>query len=143
MTRINQRVYDLDDVEIILPSGIAINIEEITYSDGQDVDPRYGKGYAPRGWGRKNYEASGSITLDLEEAELLRVALGGRVYGKAFNIVVSYAQDGKYVVVDNLKDCVITKTDNSLKQGESNVGQKKFEFKILKPIEWNSVPAIQ
>lgn len=140
---INGNLYDWESVEIQLPGGVAVGVEEISYSDERPVEPRYGKGSTPRGFGRKNYKASGSLTLDKDEFERLRTALGGSVYNTApFPLVVSYANDDQAAVTDTLPDVMITKQDTSAKQEDENAGQMKFDVVILSPIKWNGTPAL-
>jgi hypothetical protein len=140
---INGNYYDWEGVEIQLqPSGVAIGVTEINYNDERGIEARYGKGAVPRGFGRKNYKASGSMTLDKDEAETLRKGLGGSFYtGKPFPIIVSYSNDDRDTVTDTLPDCLITKSDTSGKQDDDNTGSIKFDFIILSPIEWNGVSA--
>ena len=64
---INGILYDWESVEIQLPQGVAVGIEEISYTDERPIEARYGKGSTPRGYGRKNYKGSGSMTLDKDE----------------------------------------------------------------------------
>lgn len=139
---INGNQYDWESIEIQLPSGSAVGITEISYSDERPVEGRYGKGGKPRGYGRKNYKASGSVTLDRDEAERLRKALGGSFYKtQPFVISVSYGNDGQKTVTDKLPDVMITKTDTSGKQDDDNAGVMKLDFNILSPIEWDGTPA--
>ncbi|WP_027360749.1 hypothetical protein [Desulforegula conservatrix] len=139
---INGNLYDWEGIEIQLPSGGAVGITEISYADERPVEARYGKGGKPRGYGRKNYKASGSMTLDRDEAERLRKSLGGSYYKTTpFNINVSYANDGQPTITDKLPDVMITKSDTSGKQDEDNVGALKFDFVVLSPIEWDGTPA--
>lgn len=142
---INGRLYDWEDVSIRLPSGETVGVTEIGYKDGQDVDPRYGRGSTPRGYGRKNYEASGSMTLDRDEFDRLArelTATGGGIYDHLpFPIVVNYANEDQGTITDTLPACRITSFDTSGSQGEANVGAVKCEFKILEPILWNGLPA--
>ena len=140
---INGNQYDWESVSINLPSGEAVGITEINYNDERPVEERFGKGSKPRGFGRKNYKASGSMTLDRDEANRLQDALGGSFYkGNPFNITVEYANDDQPAITDVLPDCKITKTDTSAKQDEDNAGQMKFDLKILSPIKWNGKEAI-
>ena len=139
---INGNQYDWESMEIQLPSGSAVGITEISYSDERPVEGRYGKGGKPRGYGRKNYKASGSMTLDRDEAERLRKALGGSFYKtQPLVISVSYGNDGQKTVTDKLPDVMITKTDTSGKQDDDNAGVVKLDFNILSPIEWDGIPA--
>ena len=139
---INGRLYDWEDVNVVLPSGEAIGISEINYNDELPLKKRYGKGATPRGYGRGNYDASGNLSLDLDEAERLRKSLGGSFYkGGAFNIVVNYANENQGIVTDTLRDCKFVKTDTSNKQGEDNAGARKLDFEIMSPIELGGEPA--
>lgn len=139
---INGNLYDWESMEIQLPSGGAVGITEISYSDERPVEPRHGKGGKSRGYGRKNYKASGSMTLDRDEAERLRKSLGGSFYkGQPFVINVSYGNEGQQTVTDKLPDVMITKSDTSGKQDEDNAGIMKLDFVVLSPIEWDGTPA--
>ena len=137
---INGNYFDWKSIEIQLqPSGVALGVTEINYNDERGIEARYGKGAIPRGFGRKNYKASGSMTLDKDEAETLRKGLGGSFYSdKPFPIIVSYANDDQDTVTDTLPDCMITKVDTSGKQDDDNAGAVKFDFIILEPhrMEW-------
>ena len=111
---INGRTYDWEDMHVVLPGGEAVGITEIKYSDGQSIEARYGRGSVPRGWGRGNYEASGSMVLDRDEWELFKKSLlgNGGLYDHApFTIIVAYANNDMGMVLDTLKSCKITKFD--------------------------------
>lgn len=144
---INGRQYDHEDCNIMLPSGLAFGLTELNYEDSQEIEARYGRGAVPRGWGRKNYEASGSGTMDRDQFEHFKIALhkssltGGLYDHKPFNIISSYANLDQGLIVDTLPDIKVTKTSASYKQGEANDNQVKIDFKILSPIKWNGVPA--
>ncbi|MCH5277471.1 MAG: hypothetical protein J1E80_06500 [Desulfovibrionaceae bacterium] len=145
---INGRQYDWEDMHVVTPSGEQIGITEIKYTDGQSIEARYGRGAVPRGYGRGNYEASGSMVLDRDEWERLKLALvasggSGDIFGhRPFPIIVSYANDDMGTVVDMLKDCKITKFDGGGgSQGDANVSPITCEFTILSPIVWNGIPA--
>lgn len=143
---VNGRQYDWEDITVTLPSGQAVGITEIKYSDGQKAEARYGKGSVPRGYGRGNYEASGSMVLDRDEWERLKRELassGGGIYDhRPFAIVVAYANDDMGNITDTLKACKITKFDGGgAKQGDDNASPISCDFVILEPIVWNGVPA--
>ena len=145
---INGRTYDWEDMHVVLPGGEAVGITEIKYSDGQSIEARYGRGAVPRGWGRGNYEASGSMVLDRDEWENLKEALvksssARDIFGhRPFPIIVCYANDDMGTVVDTLKDCKITKFDGGgASQGDANASPISCEFTILSPIVWNGTPA--
>lgn len=143
---VNGNHYDWESLTATGPHGEMAGINEITYEDSQEVEARYGRGSIPRGYGRGNYEASGSMVLDRDEWEKLKkelVATGGGIYDhQPFNIVISYGNDDMPTVTDTLKNCKITKfSGGGGSQGDSNVSQITCEFIILSPILWNGTPA--
>ena len=145
---INGKNYDWEDIHVITLTGEQIGITEIKYSDEQSVTARYGRGAVPRGYGRGNYEASGSMVLDRDEWEKLKLALvalsntGGIYDHTPFPIVVSYANDDMGTVIDTLRDCKISKFDGGGgSQGDDNVSPITCEFTILSPILWDGIPA--
>lgn len=146
---VNGKNYDWEDITVTLPHGEAAGITEIKYSDGQAVEARYGRGAVPRGYGRGNYEASGSMVLDRDEWERCKKSLtatdgnGGGIYDHApFTIVVAYANNDMGNITDTLKSCKITKFDGGGgAQGDDNVSPISCEFIILEPILWNGTPA--
>ena len=145
---INGKNYDWEDIHVTTLTGEQIGITEIKYSDEQSVTARYGRGAVPRGYGRGNYEASGSMVLDRDEWEKLKLALvalsntGGIYDHTPFPIVVSYANDDMGTVIDTLRDCKISKFDGGGgSQGDDNVSPITCEFTILSPILWDSIPA--
>ena len=78
------------------------------------LKPATGAGAVPRGWGRGNYEASGSMVLDRDEWEIFKKSLSesGGLYDHApFTIIVAYANNDMGTVVDTLKSVKITKFD--------------------------------
>ena len=138
---INGNTYDWESITIQGPQGTMIDIQEISYSDERPIEATYGKGSIPQGYGRKNYKASGNMTLLRTEFEALRLACGGSVYTRQpLTIVVAYANEDQETVVDTLPTVHITKTDTSPKQGEEKV-EVKIEFSILSPIKWGGVSA--
>ena len=140
---INGNTYDWESVLIEMPQGVAISIEEISYNDSRDIEAIYGKGSTAHKYGRKNYEASVSMTLDRDEYEAFRKACGGSVYNAPlFPIISSYGNDDMPTITDTLPDIKITKQDTSAKQGEDNVGKVKLDGKILSPIKWNGEAAL-
>ena len=140
---INGQLYDWEGLEIVLPSGPSIGVTNIDYDDERPIEERYGKGSVARGYGRKNYKASAKMELDLDEADRLQQALGGSIYdGQPFRVVCSYAAEGFPTITDVLPACKIVKTSSGGKQGDDNVGVRKYDLKVLEPIQWGEVPAI-
>lgn len=139
---INGNFYDWESIDILLPSGVTVGVTEISYSDEKGIEARYGKGSTPRGYGRKKYKASGSMTMDRDEFERLKLVVGGSVYkARPLPVIVKYANDDQIPIVDILPDCKITKQDTSGKEDDDNAGAMKLDFTILSPIKWNGMSA--
>lgn len=143
---INGKGYDWEDVGVKLPHGDTAGITEIKYSDEQPVTAHYGKGAVPRAYGRGNYAATFSFTLDRDEWEKLVESItpsGGGIYDhEPFTIVSSYANNDQPEIVDTLKSCKITKFDGGGgAQGDDKVSSMTCEGIVLEPIEWNGKPA--
>ncbi len=139
---INGNRYDWESVMVIAPTGIQVDITEISYSDEKPIEVRYGKGSKPQGYGRKNYKAGGSMTLDREGADILRLALGGSYYtGTTFPVIVKYGDGDMTPRVDILPAVKVTKQDTSSKQDDENAGQVKLDFTCTEPIKWNLIDA--
>lgn len=140
---INGNLFDWESVEIMLPSGLAISVTNIDYDDERPIEERYGRGSLPRGYGRKNYKASAKMELDIDEAERLQLSLGGSVYDSPpFPITICYATEGVPIITDVLPLCKIVKTSSGAKQGDDNVGVRKYDLKLLAPIAWGGIPAL-
>ncbi|MDR1397642.1 MAG: hypothetical protein LBJ14_07920 [Desulfarculales bacterium] len=139
---INGKKYDWEDVSIMLPSGLAVGVQEISYSDEKGIETLYGRGSTPRGYTRKNYSASGSLVLDRDEFERFKLAMGGSPYtARPVPIVVNYADYDLPPIADILPNCKFTKVETSAKQDDAGTGQMKLEFTILEPIKWGGMPA--
>lgn len=144
---INGKNYDWEDISVMLPNGQAVGITEIKYEDSQTVTARYGKGAKPRGYGRGNYEASGSMVLDRDEWEKFKIYLAATGKGKIldhtpFTIVAMYANDDMGTVTDTLNSCKISKfSGGGASQGDDNASPMTCEFTILEPILYNGIPA--
>jgi len=138
---INGNTYDWESITIQGPQGVFVDIQEISYKDERPVEPTYGKGSIAQGYGRKNYKATGSLTVLRTEYEALRQACGGSIYTRQpVSITVAYANDDQDTTVDTLPSIHFTSQDTGPKQGEEKV-EVKIEFSILSPIKWGGVPA--
>ena len=121
---VNGVLYDWESLTVVGPQGTFIGITEISWKSKQEKENRYGKGGAPRGVGRKNYEPEASITLDPDEFERLRQALGGTVYRKAFLVELNMAPPDAPSSSVTLKGCMVNDIDQSAKQGEGKIEVK-------------------
>lgn len=141
---INGKNYSWEDITIQLPYGTLIDVEDIEYSDEKETEANYGKGSNPTGYGEGNYSATGKMTLKREEFQRLldHVKKNSKtLYGlEPFPVIVSYANDDQPTVTDKLPHCKFTSTKNGAAQNDKKVNVE-LEFIILKPIEWDGVPA--
>ena len=138
---INGNKYDWESVEIQGPHGTFIDVTEISYNDERPIEPSYGRGSIPQGYGRKNYKATGSLTILRSEYDALRQACGGSTYTKEpLQIVVSYANSDQATVTDTLQGVHLTNPDGSATQGEEKV-EMKLAFASLSPHKWGGVAA--
>lgn len=103
---INGRAYDFTQILVkILGSPIA-SVSAITYTEEQTKENNFGAGSRPVSRGQGAINASGSITLSMNDIEAIRdVALDGSLLKIApFDIQVSYLNAQK-VVTHTLKNC--------------------------------------
>lgn len=124
MLKVNGKAYDWGDVDVKLP-GLAIQVQEISYDDEQDMEEVYGSGSRPRGYGTGNYKASGKMTLLRDDYnDLLGYC---RAKGVPFykmeipSIIVSYASEGDRTRIDELKKVKFVKRSNKAAQGDKSL----------------------
>lgn len=122
--KVNGKAYDWGDVDIKLP-GLALQVQEISYDDEQEMEETYGKGSKPRGFGTGNYKASGKMSLLRDDYDdLLAYCKAKRL---AFykmeipSILVSYANEGARTVIDELKTVKFVKRSNKAAQGDKSL----------------------
>lgn len=122
--KVNGKVYDWGDVDLKFP-GLALVVQEISYDDEQDMEESYGLGYRPRGYGKGNYKASGKMSMlrdDYNELLAFCKAKGTPFYDLEFpSIVVSYADNGKATVSDELKKVRPVKRTHKASQGDKSL----------------------
>lgn len=141
---INGKNYSWEDISIQLPHGTLIGIEDIEYSDEKETEANYGKGSNPISYGEGNYSAQGKLTLTRGEFQRLldHVKKNAKsLYGlQPFPIIASYANDNQPAITDKLPLCKFNTTKSSGAQNDKKINVE-LEFIILKPIEWDGVPA--
>jgi hypothetical protein len=141
---INGKSYAWEDVSVVMPYGLALDIDSIDYDDKKSVKRVYGKGGVARRYGSGNYEASCKVSVLREDFErmvlLAKAALVGIYDLPPFPIVVAYANEDEPMVTDRLPLVKLTAVKSGSKQGEESV-KVELEFEVLAPIQWNGVPA--
>lgn len=122
--KVNGKAYDWGDVDIKLP-GLALQVQEISYDDEQEMEETYGRGSRPRGFGTGNYKASGKMTLlrdDYDDFLAYCKARGMAFYKTEISsIVVSYANEGGRTIIDELKTVKLVKRSNKAAQGDKSL----------------------
>jgi hypothetical protein len=115
------------------------NCAAINYQDDQEVTAVYAGGRYPVGYGKGRIEASGSITLLMEDVVALQGgAPGGRLQDIApFNIVVSYLHPTtQKITTDVLESCVFRTNQRNWTEGDTS---QKVELPLMiGRIKWGS-----
>lgn len=139
---INGKKYSWEDISIVLPQGELIDVQNVDYNDGKELEPAYGKGSNPVGYGEGNYSAEGKLTVTKEEFDRLTDYAkkeGRGIYRlRPFPIVVNYANEDQPSITDTLRNCKIIKISNSSGQGDKQV-KVELELKIIGGILWNGM----
>ena len=138
--QVNLRKYSWVDITVRLPHGEAIEIKEIAYDHSKDKEAIYGKGGKAIGYGVKNSESTGKMTLS--KAELARWEKDEEKVVTdmdEFLIVVSYGTEGQDTMTDELRQCIVTKRGgDGAAQGDGAV-DIDLEFTILGGIRFNGI----
>lgn len=108
---INGIRHEWSSVEIKLDGDVYVGVKEIKYSASLKGSKMRGTHPAPIGRTRGEYDCEASIVLWFAEAVQFRKKLGAGYLEKAFDIVVSYVEDGFDTVVDEIIGCRITKDE--------------------------------
>jgi hypothetical protein len=123
---INGRSYGWADISALINGLPFAGITEIDYSDTQDIQNVYGAGNRPvsRGFGKITY--AGSVTMSMEDLEILQKAsLTGRIQDiPEFPIVVAFVPDTGTLVTHTLKYCRFTNNGRTMKEGDVSFATK-------------------
>lgn len=139
---INGVKYAWEGITVNASQGEMIDIKDISYDESREKEALYGKGSHPVGYGKKNYSASGKLTLRREELLQWEQHEGKNVLDLSpFPITVSYAAEGMDTTTDVLRQCVIT-TRNGMgaAQGDGEI-TVDLDFLILGGVESNGIEA--
>ncbi len=111
-------------------------ITEVSYEDEVDSAPVYGAGRYPIGKEEKNYKASASLTMYIEELIALQNQLpkGSRIQDLTFDIPVCYEYNGS-TYKDIIRNFSPMKNPRELKQGDGKILCKSEGF--CTHIDWN------
>lgn len=142
---INGKTFDWEDIKVDIAALIDLEILAITYKSERPAEAVYGRGNAPRGYGRGNLTQE--ATVDLDHAAFLKLSAfaatqGGLARIKPFVITVRYANNDQLPQVDVLDGCVFTTIEAEGTQGDTEVGIKKLTLNVFNPIKYNGVPVM-
>jgi len=138
---INGRVFDWESIRIDTVWGINLEITNISYSTESPAEAVYGRGRAPRGFGRGNLVQEASIDLPAPsflQLTAFALANGGLFNIPQFPITVSYANNDQIPQVDILPSCVIQRGETESSQGDTETNMKTIGLNVLDPIIFNA-----
>jgi hypothetical protein len=139
---INGLVYDFESIKVLLPTGMIVMLESISYNDKKADEVITGVNNIPVGIGRGAYTGECEIELgrlEYEAINLASVASGGFYNVPFLNIVVSYGWTGQPIITDTLA-VHFTERDFSGKKGDTSL-KVKIKGAMVLPLVNNGVPA--
>ncbi|BDD07441.1 hypothetical protein [Aureibacter tunicatorum] len=133
---VNGRTYSWSDVTVNVLGNPVAGITEVTYEEKQDMENVYGAGDRPVARGYGKVEASGSISLLVDEVEaLMAEAPNGRLTDiPEFDVVVAYETESGDVITHTIKNCKFKANSRSFKTGDMKM-EVKMEL-LVSHIEW-------
>jgi hypothetical protein len=143
--KINGKVYQYDNLEIVINGIPYAGITEINYSDTLEPGILRGTSVYMRGRTRGSYEAEASFTIAKEDFEGVKAALislnrGG--FGEVeFLISVSYSEATSALINDTIEGCRIKHQENSHSSGNSDGLVVKVDLSVFR-IGWNGKYAV-
>jgi len=144
MISINGKMYDWGDLTIVYPgsapAGI-IGVQSIDWNEEKEIEPIYGAGDKPIGYGMGNWKADGKLTITLEAyAELNSLTPEGIFNAPPFNIVLVYANTDEPLHTVHLLNCKWTKKGNKASQGDKKM-EVELDFTIFGDIKHDGISA--
>jgi len=134
---INGRAFDFSSIEIVADGQIFTGVSEISYSQTLEPGILRGTSSAKLARTRGEYNAEGSLSMYLEEYQLLRAALGAAFMERSFLITVAYTAIGATLQSDQLIGCRITAVEDSHSAG-SDALVKAITLDIMEILEDNT-----
>jgi hypothetical protein len=142
---INGKRYAWEDLSVMLPHGLALDIIDIEYDWDPDFKEVYGKGSNPRGYGAGNSKYSCKITVLREEFERMLADARSRGFAslaaiRPFEIICSYANEDEPIVTDVIHQAKLKKVGTKQSQGSEKT-EVEVELLVLGGITWNRMPS--
>lgn len=127
---INGRAYDFTQIVVKILGANVASVSSINYTEEQTKENNFGTGNRPVSRGQGAINASGSITMSMNDVESLRdVALDGSLLRiPAFDIEVSFL-NAQRVVTHVLKNCEFTNDGVETSQDDKDVS-RSFDIVI-------------
>jgi hypothetical protein len=124
---INGRAYDFTQVVVKILGAPVASVSAISYTEEQAKENNFGAGSRPVSRGRGAINASGSITISMNDVEALRdVSLGGSLLNiQPFDVQVSFLK----VVTHILKNCEFLDDGVEMSQDDKDV-KRSFNLVI-------------
>lgn len=148
-TLVNGHAYDFSSIKCVSTIGTAPLIERFTkidYEHSVDVGELRGRGSKVLATTRGEYSATGSMTVYLEDWQLMKLGLAalplppGGWMEKRFQLIVSYAEIGSSVVTDVLRGCRVIKAGKSYSRGNEPL-MVDLDLHIMEILE-DALPAV-
>ena len=139
---INGTVYDFESVKVLLPTGLTLTTEKISYKDKKDDEIITGSNGLPLGIGRGDYSGECELELSRFEYDLLDkfAATSGGFYNMPpIPIIVSYGHVGQVPTTDTLMVHFIER-DLSGSKGDKNL-KVPLKGPLTAPLLTNGIPA--
>jgi hypothetical protein len=137
---INGQLYSWANISVDLLARDIAGILAIDYEDGVTVKKVMGRGKKRIGRVVGDYDAAGSLTLEMSEVEALNLSLpsGTTIYDIApFDITVAYTNPDQLLVTHVLRQCTFTKQNRMGKAGEVKEIEVKLPLDIAE-IKWTA-----
>jgi len=139
---INGIIYDFESIKLILPSGLSLTFEKISYKDKKDDKVVTGSNGIPIGIGRGEYSGSCEMELGRAEYEMMNkysATHGGFYNMPPFPVIVSYGHTGQMPITDTLQ-VKVNERDFSAAKGDTNL-KVPLKGDLTAPLISNGVPA--
>lgn len=139
---INGIIYDFESIKVILPTGLSLTIEKISYKDKKDDEVVTGANGIPLGIGRGEYSGECDAEFGRFEYDVLDVyasTFGGFYNMPPVPIVVSYGHFGQAPVTDTLS-VHFTEREFGGSKGDKNL-KVPLKGALTAPLLTNGRPA--
>lgn len=134
---INGKAYDYTQISIAILGGVIYGVTDISYTEEQEKTNNFGTGNRPVSRGQGAIDASGSMTISMNDVEALREVSPNRslLQLPAFDIVVVFG-NSQAVRKHVLKNVEFTNDGVETSQGDTDIA-RTFDL-VLSHVEFLS-----